>query len=359
MLATLNNWALSTTTDVLQYITTPKQEQNKTTSILITSATPTTIISQTPTTTPTTLSTINYKTGKQTKQFKYILNGNMNNITFDMYYGIMNKISSDTHPYSCMRYTYDTSPCNNTEIEKYYIGYIENQLQTTEIKSFADQIKKQTPDKPQQAKIVISLVQNIPYNWSEINSNSTHQYFPYETLFNNMGICSDKSLLLASLLKELEFDTILFDFKLERHMAVGIKCDPEYQYKTTGYCFVESTTPSIITDSSGDYVNVGKLTSDPIIYHISSGTILNVNEEYNDVIQYNYILTNLELSEKSLNEYEILLNSMPTTTQYQYSQYKAKYNEYENKYNNYKSLYSELLQLQKKYGLTTTHTTNI
>ena len=121
MLATLNNWALSTTTDVLQYITTPKQEQNKTTSILITSATPTTIISQTPTTTPTTLSTINYKTGKQTKQFKYILNGNMNNITFDMYYGIMNKISSDTHPYSCMRYTYDTSPCNNTEIEKYYI----------------------------------------------------------------------------------------------------------------------------------------------------------------------------------------------------------------------------------------------
>lgn len=46
----------------------------------------------------------------------------------------------------------------------------------------------------------------------------------------------------------------LLDFDAEKHTAVGIRSAQEYAYKNTGYAFIETTTPLIITDGNGEYL---------------------------------------------------------------------------------------------------------
>ena len=51
----------------------------------------------------------------------------------------------------------------------------------------------------------------------------------------------------------------------------------------SGYCFVGTTEPAIMTYSNGTYVDAGKLVSTPGIIRISDGVSFNqINEEYAD-----------------------------------------------------------------------------
>ena len=107
--------------------------------------------------------------------------------------------------------------------------------------------------------------------------------YPYEVLYDEEGICGEKSELLAFLLREIGYETVLFYNQEENHESVGIKCPIEESYKRTGYCFVETTGPSIITDDSIEYMGNIVLTSEPEIIHISSGYSLGKYlEEYKD-----------------------------------------------------------------------------
>ncbi|MCX6774110.1 MAG: hypothetical protein NTY68_03900 [Candidatus Micrarchaeota archaeon] len=93
-------------------------------------------------------------------------------------------------------------------------------------------------------------------------------------------------------MKDLGYGVALFSFEPENHMAVGIRCPIEYSYRGTGYCFVETTTPSIITDSSGTYGIKGgeKLTSMPTVIVVSDGMSFDsVSGEYNDAKDYDSI----------------------------------------------------------------------
>jgi len=67
------------------------------------------------------------------------------------------------------------------------------------------------------------------------------------------------------------YGTALLIFKYENHEAVGIKCPINYSYKKTGYCFIESTSPTIPTYAKAKYVGVGELDSIPEIIKISDG----------------------------------------------------------------------------------------
>ena len=104
------------------------------------------------------------------------------------------------------------------------------------------------------------------------------------------------------LLKELGFGVASFEFEHENHRAVGLKCPLEYSYNGTGYCFVESTTPTIITDDKGNYTGVGKLTSCSVI-DISTGLSFgSASEEYNDAIELNRLNKLSENSGGKLSE---------------------------------------------------------
>ena len=101
-----------------------------------------------------------------------------------------------------------------------------------------------------------------------------------------------KILLLAYLLRELGYGVVLFEFPSQNHMAVGIKSPEPYDYQNSGYAFVETARPSILTDSQENYVGVGKLTSVPNIYAISDGISFDtISEEYRDAQSFIQIET--------------------------------------------------------------------
>jgi hypothetical protein len=79
------------------------------------------------------------------------------------------------------------------------------------------------------------------------------------------------------------------EFDQEDHAAVGIRTNPEYTYKNTGYAFIETTLPTIITDSSGKYgIGSTTLISTPTLTYLTNGTgTLNVSQEYKDATTYN------------------------------------------------------------------------
>jgi hypothetical protein len=242
------------------------------------------------------------KTDMKTQSFDYVLYGKSGKITATLYGGVKNYLQSK-EPTTYIGYESDT-----------YKMVLDNKIQDKYLNEIFDNIKTQTNIKDDQAKIAVSLVQNIRY--PSLSYQNTQQSYPYDTLYNKFGICSEKSLLLAYLLKNLEYEVVLFSFNKENHMAVGVKTDDKYSYKNTGYAFIETTEPSIITDSSGDYVGAGKLNSFPTIIPISSGNTLNsLSEEYIDAIKYNQLKSQGEiLSPEKYRQWEVLMWKYGITT---------------------------------------------
>lgn len=173
----------------------------------------------------------------------------------------------------------------------FYLTLLQHDKQKMALKTLVNSIKDLgSPNQLDDLRIAISLVQQIPYG--KTKDYQDKRFYPYEVLYNQCGVCEDKSILLAFLLKELGYGVVLLEFETERHMAVGIKVPEEFSYKKTGYAFVETTMPNIISDCHCDYVNSGKLTSVPSIIPVSEGkTFYGVHEEYRDAEEWNNILS--------------------------------------------------------------------
>lgn len=168
---------------------------------------------------------------------------------------------------------------------------LDNAEQKKELLTLVEKIKKQTSNKDDQARIATSIVQNIPYDWEGFTTNDLGAKYPYEVLYTMSGVCGEKSELLVFLLSELGFGVAIFEYDMESHRAVGIKCPIQYSYQNSGYCFIETTNPTIITDSSGEYINTGQLGSPSEIIIISEGISFDsVSEEYNDAKEYNALI---------------------------------------------------------------------
>jgi len=225
-----------------------------------------------------------------TKTFPYILRGTSSTIRANLYSGVNNEFLSKASPATCIRYNYDSSPCTNEEIHQYYLKYINEPDQKKTLDSLVNSIKSTSFTKDDQARIAISLVQNIPYDYTRLYTVTGSTRYPYQVLYENTGVCGEKSLLMAYLLRELGYGVVLFEFKSENHMAVGIKSPSQYSYKNSGYAFIEPTAPTIITDSQGDYVGAGKLISTPQIYQISDGnSMTSISEEYDDARTFHQV----------------------------------------------------------------------
>ncbi|WNZ29337.1 MAG: hypothetical protein IAX21_00245 [Candidatus Bathyarchaeota archaeon] len=238
---------------------------------------------------------------------KYLLYGETNQLSFTVFDGVNEYLSEI--PRTISYFFWETEPTKKDFVMK----FLNDDVQMDYLIDLVDEIKSETSSKDDQARIAISLVQQIPYDWGGLSSVNSENRYPYEVISDEMGVCEEKSRLLVFLLRELGFDTVLFNFESENHMAVGIKCSFQYCFKDTGYCFVETTNPSIITYDQAEYVGVGKLTSTPEIIHVSDGfSFDSVSEEYNDAQEW-IRLNNLAsptgyLSENDYNNWWSLIN---------------------------------------------------
>jgi hypothetical protein len=282
---------------------------------------------------PTAAPKKNLETGLTSRTFGYVLLGEHSTINSNLYSGVYNEISSEGTPATCVRYNYDSSPCTTEEIHQSYLKYLDESNQKKYLNNLVSSIRSKTSIKDDQARIAISLVQNIPYDYSRLYSFSTDMRYPYEVLYDNTGICAEKSLLLSYLLRELGYGVVLFEFKSENHMAVGIKSPVQYSYINSGYAFIESTSPTILTDSQSDYIGAGKLTSTPQIYQISDGnSMTSISEEYDDARTFHQVYNQIN---QMTNMYGSVLD------QYQYARWQVLDNQWK--------------ALIRKYGIQVTY----
>ncbi len=90
-------------------------------------------------------------------------------------------------------------------------------------------------------ELIVAFVQSIPYDLEKVKVAKPLPRYPYETLYENKGICSDKSFLAVLLIKELGYGVALFDYEYEKHIVPAIKCPIKYSSYNSGYCYTEVT----------------------------------------------------------------------------------------------------------------------
>ncbi len=94
---------------------------------------------------------------------------------------------------------------------------------------------------------IVFFVQNLNYVDDKVGTGyDEYPKFPLETLADEGGDCEDSAILLASLLRELGYGTVLVQFP--DHMGVGVKGEESvpgsyFEVDGTRYYYVETTSP--------------------------------------------------------------------------------------------------------------------
>ncbi|MFH1664209.1 MAG: hypothetical protein ABH986_05405 [archaeon] len=220
--------------------------------------------------------------------FAYVLRGEHWKLTSQFYGGLNDYLQSQPRSITLLKGEEITDV---NFVEK----FIDELNQKIYLKSLVDYIKQIEVSDADKVRIVVSLVQNIPYDYNAYyrieNDENNIEKYPYQVLYLNTGVCGEKSRLLIYFLRELGYGTAYINFEKENHAVTGIKCPIKYSYKDSGYCFIESTAPTIITYSEGEYLNAGKLSSTPKIIVSSEGMSFDsVSEEFNDALRYKELI---------------------------------------------------------------------
>jgi len=213
-----------------------------------------------------------YETNAKNISLNYTLNGITHRIPFVAYEGIVTYLSE--LPLS-ITYLGGETPSR----ADFKLRNINEEQQRELLLPLVIDIQNLHRSKVSQARVAISLVQNIEYGASEKTisfggQEADYSRYPYEVLFDRQGICGEKTELLAFLLKELGYGTAFFYHELENHESLGVKCASSRDFWNSEYCFVETTGPSIITDGSIEYVGGITLDSVPEIHVLSEGEYL-------------------------------------------------------------------------------------
>jgi len=235
-----------------------------------------------------------YQTNPKTIKLNYLLNGKKESFNYKVYGGLNNYLSNlpDSISY------YSVPPTT----KDFIMRDLDNKLQKEFLLQLVNKIQESSSNTDEQARIAIKIVQEIPYDYGGLYGIPEGR-LPYEVLYDMKGVCGEKSELLAFLLRELNFGVAIFEFDVEGHRAVGIKC-PSCDYKSSGYCFIESTTSTIPTDSEGEYFGAGKLGSPSEIIYITEGNSLDLSKECADAQEWNNLLSKGEyLSEYDYNRW--------------------------------------------------------
>ncbi len=236
------------------------------------------IMAEPPTTTPPQ----DTPPGQKTVKLVYVLNGREGNIDFTVYQSL-NQYGAPSRFYG------------RTSQRDMQIAVMDNPLSSKEMDRLIDGIRAQTDIPGDQARIAISLVQQIPYDHGSILSGNLKNRCPYQVVYDQIGACGEKAKLLAYLLRGLGYKVALFRWG-NTHEAVGLGCPISQQWAATGYCFIEAAKAVIPTDKPNMYGIAGdtELGDDPEVIPISAGNILDLYEEKMNADEYRSLQKSLQ-----------------------------------------------------------------
>jgi hypothetical protein len=153
----------------------------------------------------------------------------------------------------------------------------------------------------QKLELAVAFVQSIPYDTEKAEADHPDPRYPYEVLFDDKGICSEKSFLMYAILREMGYGSAIFEYPQQNHMNVGVESPVQYSTDNSGYSMIETTNPGLkigvipnLDSSSGQALDkqameefnlrnpnttTGKQLSSPEIYAKTTG------RQYSGIIQ--------------------------------------------------------------------------
>lgn len=187
---------------------------------------------------------------------------------------------------------------------------------------------------------LVTFVQQIPYNSPEGNTR-----FPVEVIYDGMGDCDEKSMLLMGLLEKSGYDTALLLFPKLGHAVCGIKIVPQGDVGFTTYSaddgrkylYIEATTPYYIGLYPDAFAN-----TDVLVIPLSDGGM--PYTKYNYVA---YIVDSKKKIEKRIDYFKTTLDGWYDELEemkyrlINYKQYYSTQLEYDTAYQKYKNRVDE------------------
>jgi len=278
--------------------------------------------------------------------------------------------------FECNLPVYLEENCKVRANQQLVVKLLERPKEDNTISQIASEFKsigeKAGLDEDQIVDLAITFVQSIPYDEVKAeaikSSTSTEGDFkllpkhPYETLYDNRGVCSDKSLLATSLIQELGYGVVIFTYDpllfMTGHMGLGIKCPKEYSSYNSGYCYTEVTDPGwkvgIIPSSENSletswfhFPSIVDLEKEPKILYIKGD-----GKTYNGVVENIRILEEkvvplieeIKKLDKDLTSYKLHLDLIES---YKYL-VAEEYNHYVDLYNKTLEIYQQKIEELKK-----------
>jgi hypothetical protein len=277
-------------------------------------------------------------------------------------------------------YSYaETLPANWKD--QYYGMFLKSDPADKTIADLAQQIqslgKKHNLSGDQIVDLTLAFVQSIQYDDAKAKDilakqgNVTMRY-PYEVLWQQLGVCSDKSLLAYSLLRQMGYGAALFTFEQENHMAVAVQCPQSYSSYDSGYCYAETTSTGnkigIIPDfdtQSNKTVDAKQLTN----YNPEQSQQMNLQKlgqvtiilptdglQYSEIIQTEKIASQIDQLKKNIETLLPQLTAQKNAINQEKDELASIEKDMENykkdknfdKYNNYVERYNSLLGDYKK-----------
>ena len=155
----------------------------------------------------------------------------------------------------------------------YYNMFLTNEKDERLIKQIIRRIKDLKPSmtEAELVEFLIAFVQGgLAYDWDSFYSVADQLNYPYETIFKEKGVCSDKSLVLSKLLAFVGYDIALFAFPKANHMAIGIRVPAEFGSFKTNYAFIETTNYTNIGIIPDNYIGNITLEADPTVVNVKT-----------------------------------------------------------------------------------------
>ena len=210
-----------------------------------------------------------YQNNPENITLNYTLRGEKEEIDFEVYGGMNFYLS---------RFSRSIAVENgvNPSKEDFKLKKINEEEQKNLLLPLVTKIQNLDVSEKDKLRIAVSLVQEISFGNSDkivgvAGILLNYSRYPYEVLSELEGVCGEKSELLVFILREMGYGVGFFYYPAENHEAVAVKCPKLHSVGRTGYCLIETTGPSIITDQEIEYIGVGKLKSKPEVIVVSEG----------------------------------------------------------------------------------------
>ncbi|RJQ21161.1 hypothetical protein C4580_02865 [Candidatus Woesearchaeota archaeon] len=196
------------------------------------------------------------------------------------------------------------------------------------------------------ADFVITFVQTLPYDYAGLENPNRQVRYPYQTLFDQTGVCSDKTLLAAKILARFGYGVALFLFDDENHMSLGLQCPKIDSSYLSGYCYVETTAAEATGVAPQLLSGNISLASQPLVIPITNGTAYTraADNLRKEVARRGFCADlpdateNLTISETRMKELET--RAAASRDPKDYAEYRDAYTAYRRTYEDYKVVHA-------------------